>query len=76
VLESGQPAAIEIAYRNPKGVSDAVFGVYLYRDDGIGVFGTNTHIDGVSVPVKPEGCLLYTTPSPRDGLLSRMPSSA
>ena len=29
-------------------------------------------------PVRPEqdGCLLYTSPSPRDGLLSRMPSSA
>ena len=24
----------------------------------------------------PAGCLLYTSPSPRDGLLSRMPSSA
>ena len=24
----------------------------------------------------PVGCLLYTSPSPRDGLLSRMPSSA
>ena len=24
----------------------------------------------------PGGCLLYTSPSPRDGLLSRMPSSA
>ena len=28
---------------------------------------------GVSLDV---GCLLYTSPSPRDGLLSRMPSSA
>ena len=26
--------------------------------------------------VLPLGCLLYTSPSPRDGLLSRMPSSA
>ena len=26
--------------------------------------------------LKPNGCLLYTSPSPRDGLLSRMPSSA
>ena len=26
--------------------------------------------------VKAEACLLYTSPSPRDGLLSRMPSSA
>ena len=25
---------------------------------------------------KLEACLLYTSPSPRDGLLSRMPSSA
>ena len=26
--------------------------------------------------VRIHGCLLYTSPSPRDGLLSRMPSSA
>ena len=27
-------------------------------------------------PRTPNTCLLYTSPSPRDGLLSRMPSSA
>ena len=27
-------------------------------------------------PDEPKNCLLYTSPSPRDGLLSRMPSSA
>ena len=27
-------------------------------------------------PTQPKICLLYTSPSPRDGLLSRMPSSA
>ena len=27
-------------------------------------------------PLAGDGCLLYTSPSPRDGLLSRMPSSA
>ena len=31
----------------------------------------NWHTDGYYYP-----CLLYTSPSPRDGLLSRMPSSA
>ena len=31
---------------------------------------------GRSMPVYINGCLLYTSPSPRDGLLSRMPSSA
>ena len=29
-----------------------------------------------SGPAKGQHCLLYTSPSPRDGLLSRMPSSA
>ena len=29
-----------------------------------------------SVVTMPNTCLLYTSPSPRDGLLSRMPSSA
>ena len=34
-----------------------------------GLIITHTHPDHVA-------CLLYTSPSPRDGLLSRMPSSA
>ena len=31
---------------------------------------------GLATRLEHEGCLLYTSPSPRDGLLSRMPSSA
>ena len=35
------------------------------------------HPDGTVVRVEPsEDCLLYTSPSPRDATLSRMPSSA
>ena len=30
----------------------------------------------VPAPIRGDLCLLYTSPSPRDGLLSRMPSSA
>ena len=30
----------------------------------------------ITVSGRHKGCLLYTSPSPRDGLLSRMPSSA
>jgi len=55
VLESGRPAVIEIGFRNPRGVTDAVFGIYVYRDDGTGVYGTNTLMDGVSVPVRAAG---------------------
>ena len=31
---------------------------------------------GPTLVVVPKSCLLYTSPSPRDGLLSRMPASA
>ena len=38
---------------------------------------TSVNRDGtVSFTADPSACLLYTSPSPRDGLLSRMPSSA
>ena len=36
-----------------------------------GDLNTNTQVGGNNT-----SCLLYTSPSPRDGLLSRMPSSA
>ena len=38
--------------------------------------GQNFMIGNSSKPSTPLPCLLYTSPSPRDGLLSRMPSSA
>ena len=31
---------------------------------------------GVGINIQPNACLLYTSPSPRDATLSRMPSSA
>jgi adenylyl- and sulfurtransferase ThiI len=53
---------------NPKKVNltNPEFTVYIeIRDD-------TTYLYDIIV----KGCLLYTSPSPRDGLLSRMPSSA
>ena len=49
----------------------------------VGIFSGGGSNDDISkIPenailnVNIQGCLLYTSPSPRDGLLSRMPSSA
>src|SRR5680860_1045227 len=39
-------------------------------------FGVLLILGYVSPKAAVDGCLLYTSPSPRDGLLSRMPSSA
>ena len=42
----------------------------------IGLFsGRGYNIESLNV-TEIDNCLLYTSPSPRDGLLSRMPSSA
>ena len=35
-----------------------------------------SEIGGTTTDAVKKACLLYTSPSPRDGLLSRMPSSA
>ena len=47
-------------------------GRIIRRPDTLG----NRVLDYSGVGYKGGTCLLYTSPSPRDGLLSRMPSSA
>ena len=44
--------------------------------ENIAVRVTHKKIQISELPPKDVFCLLYTSPSPRDGLLSRMPSSA
>ena len=38
--------------------------------------GIGAAVQNLGLPPYTSSCLLYTSPSPRDGLLSRMPSSA
>ena len=47
----------------------AIGGRAVDRDGRVGFYGEGPNRDA-------RRCLLYTSPSPRDGLLSRMPSSA
>ena len=49
---------------------------FLAAEEGVGpyvAFGLSNVHGTLTIAI---GCLLYTSPSPRDGLLSRMPSSA
>ena len=65
----------------PKLAKMAIFGGFLVvhslfaRIAKIGDFGPPEGVPGGS-PGTPSGCLLYTSPSPRDKRQSRMPSSA
>ena len=65
----------------PQGSPNIV--LMMLDDVGFADFGCyGSEIDTPSIDqvaargVRYSGCLLYTSPSPRDGLLSRMPSSA
>ena len=46
--------------------------IHAHEPKGAKIKGSNIY----TVERGPKTCLLYTSPSPRDGLLSRMPSSA
>ena len=68
------------------GLRIVVSGEGLFSSEGLAFLARleeeSARLDGVRNVTGPvghhqaEGCLLYTSPSPRDGLLSRMPSSA
>lgn len=42
--------SVEIAYHCHQEVANPVFGVALFRNDGVYVYGTNSAVDGVAMP--------------------------
>ena len=53
LLRCGDPLAIEIAYVAQLEAEDVVFGVGLYRSDGLFCYGTNTDLEEIPVTVLP-----------------------
>ena len=49
---------------------------HRFRDEGVGIWRSFLEVEGTEVQELQHFCLLYTSPSPRDATLSRMPSSA
>ena len=61
-------------YPEAKGIVDKII---KFRDiEGAGVGVGTTMLSKGKIEKNPNSCLLYTSPSPRDATLSRMPSSA
>ncbi|MBI2466671.1 MAG: ABC transporter ATP-binding protein [Candidatus Rokubacteria bacterium] len=48
LYEAGEPCAIELTYRAHRPVEDPVFGVGIFRKDGVCCYGTNTALDGLA----------------------------
>ena len=70
-----------VEFQTASGPFRAVDGVSLHVDERevlaiVGESGSGKSVSMLAVMGLLPCCLLYTSPSPRDGLLSRMPSSA
>ena len=76
LVQAGRPTYLveygEISFR------DRTLGMEHWVEEVVpeAIRGASEHAGGRPVHVIGWSCLLYTSPSPRDGLLSRMPSSA
>ena len=84
--EGKVPSSYEELEKLP-GVGHKTASVVMSQGFGFPAFPVDTHIHRLSqrwgltkgknvIQTEKDICLLYTSPSPRDGLLSRMPSSA
>ena len=67
--------SIQIADINNDGYNDIIYSGYDPTRSGLFIDVIRGNNEG-SLSQGYQTCLLYTSPSPRDGLLSRMPSSA
>ena len=49
LFETGEPCTLRLAYRAHRPVEDPVFGIGVYRKDGVCCYGTNTAVEGLAL---------------------------
>jgi len=64
VFVTGEPWVLEILYQTDERIEQPVFGMAIYRDDGVHVTGPNTLTGGCEIPwIEGSGVLRYEAPS-------------
>ena len=48
LFETGEPCAVHLSFRAHRPVEDPVFGVGVFRKDGVCCYGTNTAVEGLT----------------------------
>ena len=69
---TGESFVLEISYRAATRTENPVFGVGIFKDDGVCCYGSNTGIDGLSIPaIEGEGIVRFVVErlDPRGGRL-------
>jgi lipopolysaccharide transport system ATP-binding protein len=46
LYDTGEPCTVQLGFRAPRPVEDPIFGIGIFRKDGVCCYGTNTAIDG------------------------------
>lgn len=60
VFESGEQVTIQIKYKVNRDFENPVFGIGIFRDDGVCCYGTNTEIDDLLIKdLKDRGTILF-----------------
>jgi lipopolysaccharide transport system ATP-binding protein len=60
VFELGESWSVRLHYRARRRISNPVFGLAVFRDDGLHICGPNTQFAGLDIPfVEGEGTILY-----------------
>ena len=72
-LHSGDPISLEL---KPAPPDTGIIFVRTDLDPSVEIKARAENVGDTTLSTTLCNCLLYTSPSPRDGLLSRMPSSA
>jgi ABC-type glutathione transport system ATPase component len=49
LFETGEPCTLRLTFRANRPIEDPVFGIGVYRRDGVCCYGTNTAIDGITL---------------------------
>ena len=57
-LECGRPFRIVMPYEVIQPVDEVVFGIGIFRNDGLQCYGTNTDIEHITVNTKDKGCVV------------------
>ncbi len=60
-FKTGEKIQIQLTYFAKMLIVNPTFGVAIFRDDGVYVYGSNTHVDGISSwKLEGEGCVSLT----------------
>jgi len=63
IFQTGEPLVVQLNYRTREPVVSPIFGIAIYRQDGLHICGPNTAFSGLVLPtMEGEGQVLYTIP--------------